>query len=198
MQNIRRLPLTLALCAATSGCAGHLAQKDLKPLAEPPELMQASKDGILRNSWSDGGCSFDKSRNTLAYSSYAHEKKGAQIRLDADGGQAYSLLCSDLYSVVFSGPNAIVSLGAEPMLEGREILGGRFSLKNSYYIDISEQKGEGINGAWLSGSKLVIRTGAGSRWSINVTDPQNWKISRPATDTAGKAAPSGVIKYTAK
>jgi len=110
--------------------------------------------------------------------SYSDGEASRSIRLDADVSGARRTICSDLYTVILTNDSAVVSLGGEPILQGREMLGlmgGRFVPANSYSVDITMPSSEGLQEASVVKTRLILRTGK-SRWSLDLSDPSAWNI----------------------
>lgn len=118
-------------------------------------------------------CSFSDGSLT-----YLDGKREASIRLDVRDANPTNILCSDIYTVLLEGDRAVVALGGRAVLEGREMLGmlsGRPVAANSYTVDITEVREEGISEVTLLGSELLITTRR-SRWRLDLRDPVEWHI----------------------
>lgn len=192
MRNLRHASLALSLAAGISACAPSFATSATKAAAFSTEQPAVSS---LSSEWSGGRCFFDDKMNALGYSS---RSGAAKLKLDYNVKKPDRLLCSDDYSVIFDSDKAVVSMGAEGILSGREFIGqygGRFTLANSYFIDIAEIRGEGIAKARIISSTLVVETEKGKRWSIELSDPQDWTISAPEQGWNDAYSPSGRILY---
>lgn len=128
----------------------------------------------LDSAWSGGTCSF--SGNVLSYSS---GKSKAVITLDAKVKDASLLLCTGTYAVILGTDKAVISIGGDRAIEGVEMLGmigDRFVPANSYSIDISEPAAEAIVASGISATKLWLETGAGNRWTVDLSNPSQWAI----------------------
>jgi hypothetical protein len=168
MRNLRCASIALLL-SLNAGCGATLANAPAVA-SKPP-----AAEGLV-SKWPGGSCAFKTKENSLSYSVPG---KTARIVLDEQAKHADGLICGAYYSVVLSGDKAIVTIGGEGALASKEFIGqygGRFTFANSYSIDISDQRREGIEAAEIHISALTIRT-KGRRWSIDLSDPQEWSIS---------------------
>ena len=109
---------------------------------------------------------------------YSNGRRSQGIRLDVKVDSARRTICSDLYTVILTPKSAVVSLGGEPILAGREMLGmlgDRFVPANSYSVDITRPASEGMEGASVVKTRLILRTGKSS-WAIDLSNPSVWNI----------------------
>lgn len=150
------------LCAPSAGC--------IMPASLPSEPAPARR--VVSGSWERGTCSLE--HGVLAYFEQASGKRDA-IRLDAQIPRPLRLLCSEAHTVVLGERFAVVSLGADDILEGREsigFMGERFTLANSYELGLQEAAaGAGFALGRLRGSTLMMENRRGERWSIDVSNP---------------------------
>jgi hypothetical protein len=146
-----------------------------KPVAS--NAAPAHQDtAVVSSSWEHGSCAF--TQNSLTFS----DEKGNQatILLDAQVKQPEKLMCSADYSVIITPDTAVVSMGADAVLEGKQSLGPvgkRFTLANMYELGMGNlPKAKGRTES-LHGSTLTIRASYGMGWSIDLADPYaGWDV----------------------
>ncbi len=144
--------------------------------APPPAAGTRPAPQSVVSAWPLGSC--EVSSNRLTYRRVQPLTQSSVV-LDAKVSAPSSLLCSDRFTVILSERWAVVSLGADSVLRGTEMLGsisGRFMVANSYSLNITEPSAESIVAARLDGSILVLDTAAGNRWRIDLSDPREWRI----------------------
>ncbi len=187
-----RFPAAAAAAAllAISCAANHafIARPTAEPLAEPPaaESIRAppapsGSEGrpVLVSQWVLGRCRLEG--NELSYSDDLGSRSGA-LRLDSEIRSARRLLCSDGYTVAILQEKAIISLGGDGIIEGREMLGfmgGRFIPANSVEVDLDQalESGAAPGSAILEGRELSFPEPDGRRWRLDVSDPfAGWRI----------------------
>lgn len=131
----------------------------------PPQNLQAEWDG--------GSCNLENNR--LSYRSGLHENG---ITLDVAVRSPEDLLCARQFSVVLTPDAAVVSLGGDSILEGREMLGRigeRFLVANSYSLGIKDMRAMGITGKTLVGNTLCIETRSETD-CVDLSNPVEWRV----------------------
>jgi hypothetical protein len=165
-----------ALSTLLLSCA-YQRPYDVIPPRQPPPLSAQ---------WSRGTCSF--SANSLTYSDSAGNRQG--LTLDVKVRAPSRILCTDDYTIIMTPGSAVLSLGADAVLEGRESLGclgsvlsrcegGRSLLVNSVEINLAPLSREdgGFSGERISGDQLSIRTARGRTWTLALSDPfGGWNV----------------------
>ena len=153
--------ISLVLC----GCAAASAPR----INRPPQVSH------LVSSWERGTCSLRG-----ANLNYGENDSQRQLSLDMHPIEAQHIICSRDHTVILSRNAAIVSLGGDGVLSGREMLGsldGDFVAANSYSLNISCVQDEGIARARLIGDDLEFSTDTGRHWRINLHNPRRgWDI----------------------
>lgn len=177
---MRHLPKIAVLSLSFTACAAHPSARPTSPIvaSEPAKIPLSSKhplhSGLITGSWNRGACSFEN--NHLSYKAGDAKK---EIRLDLQVRDAYDIVCSDYYTVILTPKDMVVSLGGNPIMEGREMLGalsGKFVPANCYSLNIEEPTSEQIAATSISGEHFTITTKAGNNWSIVLSDPVKWSI----------------------
>jgi hypothetical protein len=174
--------LTLS-CAANNAFmapAYPLAEEPIPQMpAEKPPPSSARERGILVSQWTLGRCQLDG--NMLSYSDDLGSRH-AMLRVDSDVAEASALICSDESSIIILPGKAVISLGGDDIIAGREMLGfmdGRLIAANSVEVNISEaiESGALPQSAALEGHELSFRQPDGRRWRIDVANPfSGWSI----------------------
>ena len=183
--------IALAALAAFSAlaCASH-NRAEVKSPAGPkavppqsglpaPERQNFVHSGPLTSEWESGSCALEGSR--LTYSDDSSLRR-ATMTSDAPLEGAEKLICSADYSVVILPDKAIVALGGNDIIEGREMLGfmgGRFVVANSVIIPLGIIIDGGAKpaSAELEGRNLKFASPSGGMWAVDVSNPfGDWNI----------------------
>ncbi|MFH1684935.1 MAG: hypothetical protein ABH983_01390 [Candidatus Micrarchaeota archaeon] len=167
---MKGFPLRRTLAAATISIS--LLAGCITPIQNQSTRTPALSHIVSR--WKNGSCSIYE--NQLSYSNNVARNS---INLDLEAQSPSSIICSDDFTVIFTNNSVIVSIGAEDIHSGSEMLGevsGQFVPANSYSINIQSITPEGIESSSIHGDILEIIT-RGSIWSIDLTNPHSgWSI----------------------
>ncbi|MFH1520992.1 MAG: hypothetical protein ABID61_05070 [Candidatus Micrarchaeota archaeon] len=164
---MRRLAITTAVVSALGGCAATIPAQS----RSDSRLQSPIHEGVLRGSWSQGICIL--SGNTITYATTSNHQ-GKSV-LDVTVVRIDSLICSDEFTVMLSPDRAIVSLGAQNVLDGVEMLGflgNSLVLANSYEVGLPPVNEDGgIEKARVDGKMLIITSKNGNEWQIDLSNP---------------------------
>jgi len=143
-----------------------------KPVMPQRSTIQktAGDAPVFSSSWERGSCNFKQ--NALTFS----DGKGneATIPLDVKVKGPRKLMCSADHSVIITLDKAVISLGGDAMLEGREWLGSigrQFTLVNSYELSLEDFPVANGRTESLHGNTLVVQSQGRKAWSIDLVDP---------------------------
>ncbi|MEW6722298.1 MAG: hypothetical protein AB1324_03485 [Candidatus Micrarchaeota archaeon] len=182
-ERVRGIPKRARLAAVLSAfflssCAAPQPALRVQPVQAQAPTVRESRGRALGSEWERGKCFFGENR--LSYADARDGRRGV-LRVDVDVHAAARLHCSGQVSVIITQNSAVVTLGGDAVLEGREIfgmMGNSFTLANSYSLDlmqIDEEDGR-RTGERLVGSRLSVSTASGRQWNIDLFDPSRWEI----------------------
>jgi hypothetical protein len=124
----------------------------------------------LTDSWGSIHCSFEKGLLT-----YSGEKK-VTIKLDSKLKNPTELICSGDFSVLISGNNAIIALGADDVLENdSRMMRIPFAPFNSYILRNLTGSSAAVAKATVQGDRLTIETDGGEGWQKRLSDEGAWQ-----------------------
>ena len=176
------LAYALITALSMSACSSKKIRPPRKsPMAESIKKKPVAKKNpekqILNAKWSRGNCSLDANKMELTYTTPEESKT---IKLDVEMFDIdfipKELICSPGFTVAIGGDqHLLVSIGSERMLLGLNMLGelnNELTAANSYYLDITNIRKEGLESVFIDGSTLVFVTKE-KIWEIDMTSPQN-------------------------
>lgn len=165
-QVMRRLALATAVVSALGGCAAHLPTQT--KLDKPPIPLHEDR---LSGSWNQGICLI--SGNTITYTTTSQHR--GHLLLDVKILHVNSLICSEDFTVMLSPNDVIVTLGAQNILGGVEMLGfigNSLVLANSYEVRLTPVNADGgVEKAKLDGKTLTLTSKNGHEWQLDLSNP---------------------------
>ncbi|MFN7991937.1 MAG: hypothetical protein U0R44_07330 [Candidatus Micrarchaeia archaeon] len=150
--------------------------------AAPPVIQKLRPAGVHASSWEEGTCMVRG--GSIVYLDERTLEQAGQ-RIDSLRGSPQrdtdSLICSSSFTVLIQGRRAIVSVGGDGVLGGRDYLGrlgDSFVLANSYELNLSPiAEDGGVAAQRLSSGHLTLTSRSGRRWEIDLTDPYSgWNV----------------------
>jgi len=182
----------IAAAVLALSCASGRALMN-PPVAEPPfESAPAMATGVPRaddgtekirgilvSQWTLGRCLLEGRR--LSYSDNL-SSRNADILLDSEPSGAKSIICSDRHTVILLPSKAILAIGGEDVISGREMLGfmgGRLIAANSIEVSLAPalESGAEPSSAEITGERLTFRASGGRIWAIELGNPfSGWHI----------------------
>lgn len=176
-QNLAMRRLAIAtVVSALGGCAAHLPIQKMDPT---PILHE----NHLTGSWRDGICLF--SGNIITYTTKTKPQgllHQGQLVLDVTVLHSESLICSETFTVMLSPDRVTVTLGAQNIIDGIEMLGfmgnNRLVLANSYEVMLRPVNEDGgVEKASVDGKTLTLISKNGHEWQLDLSNPfSGWHI----------------------